>query len=162
MVDFAAILERQRAAMTPEERARFDEAVARREALEATERAIPAVFEVLGWKRPSGLAALKTGKPAEPERHVERTYEREVRIRIEPRDNGAREVIQFLGAVTGHEAFELTPDLCAELASDAGGTWSICAGTPNRYDSCTIQVADVLDYLRDRRPELVGGLPLRP
>lgn len=161
MVDFEALLAEQRARMTPEERERFDAAVAAREAIEATEQPIPAVFEVLVWKRPSGLAALKSGKAAEPERHVERTYEREVRIRIEPRDNGAREVIQFIGAVTGHEAFELTPDLCAELASDAGGTWSICAGTPNRYDSCTIQVADVLDYLRDRRPELVGGLPLR-
>lgn len=155
MIDFAAILADQRARMTPEERDRFDAAVAARKAIEATEHPIPAVFEVLGWKRPSGLAALKNGKPADPERHVERTYERKIRIRIEPRDNGAREVIQFVGAVTGHEAFELTPDLCAELSRDPEGTWSICAGTPNRYDSCTIKVADVLDYLRDRRPELI-------
>ncbi|BCB21990.1 hypothetical protein [Bosea sp. ANAM02] len=162
MIDFAALLAEKRARMMPEERERFDAAVAAREAIEATEHPIPAVFEVLVWKRPSGLAALKAGQQALPERAVDHTYERDVRIRIEPRDNGAREVIQFIGAVTGHEAFELTPDLCAGLASDAGGTWSICAGTPNRYDSCTIQVADVLDYLRDRRPELVGGLPLRP
>ena len=121
MIDFAALLAEKRARMTPEERERFDAAVAAREAIEATEHPIPAVFEVLVWKRPSGLAALKAGQQALPERAVDHTYERDVRIRIEPRDNGAREVIQFVGAVTGHEAFELTPDLCAELASDAGG-----------------------------------------
>lgn len=59
MIDFAALLAEQRARMSPEERERFDAAVAAREAIEATEHPIPAVFEVLGWKRPSGLAALK-------------------------------------------------------------------------------------------------------
>lgn len=102
MIDFAAILAEQRAKMTPEERDRFDAAVAARKAIEATEHSIPAVFEVLTWKRPSGLAALKTGQQALPERAVDHTYERDVHIRIEPRDNGAREVIRFVGAVTGH------------------------------------------------------------
>lgn len=154
MVDFAKLLAqataRRRAGMSPEELEADLRVEAQQKKILETRRDIPAEFEVLSWKD----LGEKKGSSRVPERSVDRRYTREIAMVIEPRDNGAREVLQFLGAVTGHEAFELTPDLCERLAADAGGRWSICAGTPHRYDSCSVAVSDVLDYLRELRPAL--------
>ncbi|AOG03319.1 hypothetical protein [Bosea sp. RAC05] len=159
MVDFAKLNAEWRAAMTPEQRERADRIEAEMALIKATSRPITAEFERLGWKTaPGGLAAIKSGKRVERERHVESRYTREISIQIEPRDGGAREVIQFCGAVTGYEAFELSTDLCGQIVgAPTGDRWYICAGTPERYDACSVATSDVVAYLREMRPDLVGS-----
>ena len=155
MVDFAKLLAEHRARMTPEERDRADKAELLRAQIETTAQPIHAVFEVLGWKaKPVGLAALKAGTQPEKERHVTRTYSRDVIVQIEPRDDGRREVIQFCGAVTGHEAFELTSEMCQRLAEDSDERWYICGGRPESYHACSVAIPDVVAYLREKRPTL--------
>ncbi len=159
MVDFAKLNAEWRAAMTPEQRERADRIEAEMAVIKETSRPITAEFERLGWKTSGGLAAIKNGTRIERERHVESRYTREISIQIEPRDGGAREVVQFCGAVTGYEAFELTADLCERLMSEPrGDRWYICAGTPERYDACSVATADVVAYLRELRPDLVGEI----
>ena len=78
-------------------------------------------------------------------------------MRIEDRTDGG-EILRFIGGPTGHEAYRLDADFCAMVADPeekrARPRWYICAGTPGRWEACSVAHEAVESYLRERRPEL--------
>ena len=153
-IDFAAVSRRMYEEATPEQRARLDAHRAERARIAETASEIPATFERLGT-RPGRRAGERE------ERHVERTWERNVGVQIEG-EPGA-EVIRFTGAVTGHEAYRIDEDFCRLLEDPEENAkrprFYICAGTAGRYDACSVDPADVAAYLRERMPEMFTGSP---
>lgn len=163
MVDFAALLKKRLDSMSPEERADYDARQAVESAAAATERTIDGHFERLGTRPKPGQGSILSGlgKRVETERFVEKEWIAPLRMRIETVGEGdeSREVVRFLGAVTGHESFALDDHFVQVLLDPADRevrpTFYICAGTPGRYDACWVSIDDVVDYLRDTRPEIL-------
>lgn len=147
MVDFAKKLADWRAQRTPEELARIDAKLAERARIEKATRTIRAEF----------VRIDRDG--------TETPREGEVGVLVETRE-GEADVVRFVGAVTGHEAFALDAALLAELARDAGdperGRWAICAGTRGRYDRCTVAVADVLTAIEGFRAAIAASAAVPP
>jgi len=148
-VDFAEISRRSYEAATPEARARIDAARAREARADATASTLPASFERLEFGPGKDARGFR-------ETRVESRWEKDVGIRIE--EVGDREVVRFTGAVTGHESYTLDGRFCAMLVDPdenrARPRFYLCAGTPGRWDACSVDPADVAAYLMERRPEL--------
>lgn len=170
MVDFAALLKQRLETLTPEERERYDAWRAKEDAAKATERVIAGHFESLGLRpvRNGGSILSGIGKRVETERFVEREWISPVRMRIETVGEGdeSREIIRFHDAVTGHEAFALDEHFVQVMLDPADRelrpTFYICAGTPGRYDACWVSIDEVLDYLREMRPDYMAAAAPAP
>lgn len=188
MVDWAAVRERQRerrqaelASMEPEAREAENRRVAmiaeREERAAETEAPITGHFERETWAREAvvpvrqpmalGLRAIPAPKPKQEFqdglacRQIVKTWEAELTIRIEARENddgSEREIIRFVGGPTGHEAYALDASLARLLTDPAEREgrprWYICAGTPDRWDACWVDRDAIEVYLRERRPSL--------
>jgi hypothetical protein len=149
MVDFKKLLEERVAAMTPEERARYDARCAADEAADATKRSISATFK---WT-PAGRF-YRTGS-ADPEPLPSKTEVRDIAMRIEQR--GDREVLQFIGGVTGYESYHLDErfaKVVVEWMDRPTDEFFICAGTPGAYASCSVSTKAIFDYVCEIRPHL--------
>lgn len=155
MVDFAKILQEMYDNATPEERARMDAHKERETRYEATAREINASFAAIGerYVTPGGGNGFKlTAKPQkkEYEQYVMREWQKPIAMRMED------DVIHFIGASTGYERFEVTEDMIEQMQKwcDEGHfEWSICGGSP-RYNRCSVDMREVLEYLREQKPEL--------
>lgn len=177
MVDFKELRRRSYERASPEERARIDAYHAREARFDETKSTIKAVFERsylrpvkkpadmknlrLLNKRPSRYGERRTAQSEEMETVVDKTWEVEIPVRIEEIDVGngrVREVISFKEAVTGYETFTLDEEFVRIMLDPDENRqrprFYICGGTPGRYDSCYVMPADVLEYLRERRPHL--------
>lgn len=154
MVDFAKLLQEMREKATPEERARMDAYEKREARYEATAREINASFAAIGerYVTPGGGGFKLTAKPQkkEYEQYVMREWQKPIKMRME---DG---IIHFIGGSTGYERFEVSEEMVENLQKwcDEGHfEWSICGGSP-RYNRCSVDIRDVLEYLREQRPEL--------
>jgi hypothetical protein len=148
-IDFAEMARRSYEKATPEERARIDAHREARARTEGTRASIPALFERLGMRPPRTRGGIG-------ERFVQKTWTRDVGIQIEGEPGS--ETVRFTEAVTGHEAFRIDEEFCRLLEDPDENRqrprFYICAGTPNSYDACSVDPADVAAYLRERRPEM--------
>lgn len=115
--------------------------------------------------------AVPAAKPrkVEQERHVEKSWEKTIQMRIEdrPNDDGTlREIIRFIGGETGHESYALDEGFVRMLANREERAdrprFYICAGTPGRYDGCSVAHEDVLAYVLRMRPELFADIDMAP
>ncbi len=147
MVDFAKLLADRIAAMSPEERARYDSRLAAEAALERLERPIASHWTY----RDSRKTVIDS-------------FERELKIRVEPAIAGCRdyEILRIIGGPTGFEAFQIDEDCLKTLfkavtdgSGGDAGRWHICAGTPGRWHECWVSPADMMAYLDEVRPELM-------
>lgn len=154
MVDFAKIMQEMYDNATPEERARMDANKAIEARYEATAREINASFAAIGerYVTPGGGGFKLTTKPQkkEYEQFVMREWQKPIKMRME---DG---IIHFIGGSTGYERFEVTEDMIEQMQKwcDEGHfEWSICGGSP-RYNRCSVDMREVLEYLREQKPEL--------
>lgn len=157
MVDFKKLHEDWYRDLDPESRARVDAHRAREKALDRQSKTIDGYFQRIGWARTSGppLAASEA-----PKRAVEAEWMKPLKVRLETRQNNdgtLRDVVAFHGAVTGHEVYPLDADFVESMQEMASGEglFCICAGTPTRYDACSVRAQDVLDLILEHRPDLV-------
>lgn len=166
MVDFRKMHEDWYNGLDPEARARVD---ARREheaRMDLQSKTIDGHFQRIGWATHPEPGGRRTARRSDdvPERSIEAEWTRPLKVRIEDRENNdgsSRDILAFHGAVTGHEAYSLDRDLVAsleEMAAD-GTLFCICGGTPTRYDACHVSAEDVLDLIREHRPELCRDRP---
>jgi hypothetical protein len=163
MVDFKKMAEEMYAKATPEERARIDAYNAREAKYDLTRRPMEATFTRFA-ERPRETPVRNGPKT---ETYPERTWTKTIDVRIEDAGHGGREyeIIRFIGGSTGHEAFELSEEFATLLTN---GKWAdpdtmwICAGGM-RYDGCSVSTSDIIDYIREMRPQLLGiGKQLAP
>ncbi|MCV9964360.1 hypothetical protein OIU34_20950 [Pararhizobium sp. BT-229] len=156
MVDFKKLTEKMYANATPEERARIDAYNAREAKFDLTRRQIEATFTRFA-ERPRATPVRNGPKT---ETYPERTWTKMIDVRIEDASHSAREyeIIRFIGGSTGHEAYELDEEFATLLTK---GGWAepdtmwICAGSV-RYDGCAVSTSDIIDYIREMRPQLLG------
>lgn len=156
MVDFKKLAEELYNNATPEERERIDAYHAREAKLDVTRRDIAATFINLGERHINQGEGRKPKYDLYPTRVTSKTIE----MRIEDRtsfDGMPYEVLQFIGAVTGHEAFPLREDFIEGLTkpseTEEGDIFSICWGSA-KYARCDVSKSAVAEYLREVRPEL--------
>ena len=175
-IDWDKLEHDRRAAMSPEQLAYHEKRLAEEARHESTASEIPGYFErttraapltpsvpfrrTSALLRPLSQPARPSGRP-ETSVQVQSSWERPVKVRIEERvsnDGEIREVIRFINAVTGHEAFELSKDFCAMLVDPEENRvrprFYLCGGTPDRWDSCWVEPTAVEAYIRERRPHL--------
>jgi hypothetical protein len=175
MVDFGKLLQRHLESLSPEQRAHYDTRMAQEAKWDETKSQIPAVFERLKLmpkhqplpvRRPGGSVfrappMQKQSQSNDMVSKVVETWEKPVTARIIERENydgTIREIIEFQDAVTGHESYYLDEHFCNSLmnADDkkACPRLYICAGTPGKYNACSLSRDDIANYLRDKRPHL--------
>lgn len=161
MVDFKKLAEEHYKNATPEERERIDAYHAREAKFDVTRRDIVATFTNLGERHVDQGAGRKPKYELYPTRVTSKTIE----MRIEDRtsfDGKPYEVLQFIGAVTGHEAFPLREDFIEGLATptetEDENLFSICWGSA-KYARCDVSKSAVAKYLREVRPELFMDHP---
>jgi hypothetical protein len=161
MVDFKKLAEKHYNNATPEERERIDAYRTREARLDATRRTIDATFTVLGTRDVEQGA----GRRPKHELYPLKSSTKQIEMRIEDRtsfDGKQYEVIQFIGAVTGHEAFQLCEDFVEGLSkpakTDEEDVFSICWGSA-KYTRCDVSKSAVAEYLREVRPELFADAP---
>lgn len=154
MFDFNKLRKEMRERATPEERARMDAYEDKEERYEATAREINASFAAIGerYVSPNSGRLKLMSQPAKKvyEQYVQREWQKPITMRIED------DIIRFIGASTGFERFKISVELLNELQKfiDNGRTkWAICGGSP-KYYRCTVQINEVMEYLRDQKPEL--------
>lgn len=157
MVDFKKLAEENYRNATPEERARIDAYHEREAKFDQTRRPIDATFTRFG-QRPVGTPPRHGPKT---ETYAAKTWNKMIEVRIEDYvgyQDREYEIIKFIGASTGHESFELDEDFAMGLV---GGKWAdsdtmwICAGSV-RYDGCSVATSDIIEYIREMRPQLLG------
>lgn len=161
MVDFKKLAEEHYNRCSPEERERIDAYRAREARYDTTRREISATFTTFGERHVNHGA----GKRPKYELYPLKVVSKSIEMRIEERTthNGdAHEVLQFIGAVTGHECFSLRDDFIEGL-SKPGETpeediFSICWGSA-KYDRCDVSKSVIAEYLREVRPELFADRP---
>jgi hypothetical protein len=161
MVDFKKMAEEMYAKATPEERARIDAYRASEAKYDLTRRELQATFTRFA-ERP---LARPDRHGIKTETYATKTWVKAIDVRIEDREHNGREheIIRFIGGSTGYEAYELDEDFATGLVEGkwAGpGTLWICAGSA-RYDGCSLPTEDVIDYIREMRPHLLGVEPPR-
>ena len=161
MVDFKKLAQDKYDRATPEERERIDAYKAREAHLNKTRRSIPATFTTLSER----FVDQGTGRKAKYELYASQVVSKPIEMRIEEHasSNGATyDVLQFIGAVTGHEAFALREDFIEGLTkpaeTDEEDIFSICWGSA-KYARCDVSKSAVADYLREVRPELFHDTP---
>lgn len=154
MIDFEKLRHEMRERATPEERARMDAFEEREARYEATAREINAFYSAIGerYVTPEGGKFKLTSKPQKKiyEQYIVREWQKPIIMRIED------ETIHFIGASTGFEKFNIDADMVKELEKfiDNGqNEWAICGGSP-KYYRCCVAISDVVEYLRDQKPEL--------
>jgi hypothetical protein len=161
MVDFKKLAEDLYNNATPEERERIDAYNAREAHLNRTRRSISATFTTLRERHVDQGPGKKTKYELYPDQVVSKPIE--MRIEEHTASNGTPyDVLQFIGAVTGHEAFALREDFIEGLTKPAETAeediFSICWGSA-KYARCDVSKSAVADYLRDVRPELFNDTP---
>jgi hypothetical protein len=161
MVDFKKLAEDHYNNATPEERERIDAYKAREARLDVTRRDISGTFTNLSERHIDQGAGQKPKYDLYPTRVTTKTIE----MRIEENtasDGKPYEVLKFIGAVTGYEAFALREDFIEGLTKPAEteeeNIFSICWGSA-KYARCDVSKSDVADYLREVRPELFAEAP---
>ncbi len=161
MVDFKKLAQDHYDKATPEERERIDAYKAREAYLDKTRRSIPATFTTLSER----FVDQGAGKKPKYDLYATRVTTRAIEMRIEQhttRDGTPYDVLQFIGAVTGHEAFALREDFIEGLTKPAEteeeDIFSICWGSA-KYARCDVSKSAVADYLREVRPELFSEAP---
>lgn len=168
MVDFAKMLADMVDRMTPDERADYERRQANEALLVANEREIVGHFERLERRPkpvPGSVLAMIGKRSGDYDVVVAEAWEKPVRLRLETRGEGdeERDVIRIMGAVTGHEAFRADAEFVERLLDPEERRqrprFYVCAGTAGRYDACWIDIDDVVDYLREKRPALFGPAP---
>ncbi len=161
MVDFARLSKELYERSTPEERARIDAYHEREDRLNQTRRPINASFVRSAWNAKWNPGKSKMDYIKTPVR----TWTEDINMRIEDRlglKEEEYEVLNFIGGPTGFESYRLDQDFVDVLEdivrnelvdeSQFRGRFTICAGGGN-YDECGVSATDVLDYLREVRPE---------
>jgi hypothetical protein len=162
MVDFKKMAEELYARATPEERARIDAYHAREAKYDLTRREFQATFTRFA-ERPRPNPPRNGPKT---ETYAAKTWTKAIDVRIEDREHNGREyeIIRFIGGSTGHEAYELNEEFATGLAdgkwAEPGTLW-ICAGSV-RYDGCSLPTEDIIEYIREMRPQLLGIDPPKP
>lgn len=154
MVDFAKLHADWYAGLDKEARARVDASREKEANAQATAIEIEATFE--------RYATKDRGKTS----YVAEKWTKPVTLRIEEyegRDGETREVIAFVGAVTGYEKFTLDESL-AKLLSDPDEKrlrpeWAVCGGSL-KYNSCRVSTEAVEAYVRRMRPHLFEAAPV--
>ncbi|MBY3432691.1 hypothetical protein HFN89_00695 [Rhizobium laguerreae] len=163
MVDFKKMADELYQRSTPEERTRIDAFIAREAKFDLTRRELQATFTRF-LERPLSNPPRHGPKT---ETYAAKTWTQSVDVRIEDRvanDGREYEIIRFIGGSTGHEAYELDEDFAVGLVEGKWakpGTLWICAGSV-RYDGCSLPTEDVIQYIRDTRPQLLGIQPPKP
>lgn len=157
MVDFKKLAEDLYRNATPEERARIDAYHEREARFDQTRRSIDATFTRF-CERPVNAPSRHGPKT---ETYAEKTWGKIIDVRIEDsvgHQGRQYEIIRFIGGSTGHEAYELNEEFAMGLV---GGKWAdsdtmwICAGSV-RYDGCSVSTSDIIEYIREMRPQLLG------
>lgn len=149
MVDFAELRRKHYEGLDEEGRNRIDAYWAAEAEANETLEEIDAVFETFG--RTSSDIMKREAKRIE------------VRIERKGEPGFQYEVIAFKKAVTGHETYKLDMDFVqfikqAQLTD--GGRFYICAGTPGKYEACSVLASNVFDYVKKVRPELLDEAAL--
>ncbi|MCS4088660.1 hypothetical protein [Rhizobium sp. BK176] len=162
MVDFRKMAQDAYNNATPEERARIDAYHAREAKYDLTRREFQATFTRYA-ERP---LANPPRNGIKTETYATKTWTKAIDVRIEDREHNGRkyEIIRFIGGSTGHEVFELDEDFATGLVDGKWaqpGTLWICAGSV-RYDGCSLPTEDVIEYIREMRPHLLGAEPQTP
>lgn len=161
MVDFKKLAQDLYENATPEERERIDAYNAREAHLNETRRSISATFTTLSER----YVDQGVGRKPKYDLYATHITSRAIEMRIEEhtaRDGTSYDVLHFIGAVTGHEAFALREDFIEGLTKPAEAEeedlFSICWGSA-KYARCDVSKSAVADYLREVRPELFSEAP---
>jgi hypothetical protein len=180
-IDWAKIARDDYEASSPERRAALDAHAAREARAAETALEVPGHFErremrrpgparvdirMLSRQRKAGAAARDEGKVAT----VVKGWEKPLTLRIEERGEGDdfREVIRFMGAPGGDNAFKLDGDFARLVALETDDEWDrdrfyVCAGrSDGSHDACYVQRDVIEGYLRERRPDLFSSPGPRP
>ncbi len=157
MVDFKKLAEENYRNATPEERARIDAYREREARFDQTRRSIDATFTRF-CERP---VSAPTRNGPKTETYASNTWNKTIELRIEDsvgHQGREYEIIKFIGGSTGYESYELDEEFAMGLV---GGKWAdsdtmwICAGSV-RYDGCSVATSDIIEYIREMRPQLLG------
>jgi hypothetical protein len=159
MIDFKKLSEEMYAKASPEERARIDAYKIQEAKYDLTRRQMQATFTSFGERHRAN--PVRNGPKTET--YPTQTWTKTIDVRIEDKSHSGREyeIIRFIGGSTGHEAFELNEEFATLLTegkwADPDTMW-ICAGSA-RFDGCSIPTSEIVDYIREMRPHLLGIVP---
>jgi hypothetical protein len=157
VVDFEKLAEDNYRRATPEQRARIDAYHEREAKFDQTKREIEATFTQFS-ERP---ISAPTRNGPKTETYASKTWDKTIEVRIEDtigHEGLEYEIIKFIGGATGYEAYRLDEEFAMGLI---GGKWAdsdtmwICAGSA-RYNRCAVATSDIIEYIREVRPELLG------